>query len=303
MDDLIASFTQSLPQSGYKIRRLETVDLRHEAGNTESRMVDVLTWPGGRNASKTYQPLEEQPALFYKFADLGSEPSSEEILVFANQYGWLGNMESVVDPTELLTSATGGTTYQNVISGELLEHWYRELNHYIPLLELWEAISAKDSRYLASVVHWHDDLSTVSYGNPGVSSMLVASTGTDKELLQSFAPGELQRPAMVALVRAVNKKLGSLCSPALLFEGRSYTDSHLYFVCENLLGVIWLQFAKAVESNIEYRRCHECSQPFIPHPGERGKKKKFCTDACKSRNYRNKRKLSVRGTDASTPQH
>jgi hypothetical protein len=292
MDDLIASFTQSIPQSGYLLRALETVDLKQRSDNTANRMVDALVWPKGRESVTSYEPLVEQPALFYKFADLGHTPANDEIVTFANRYGWLGEIETVVDPSEKLNQRTNALVHQKVISAELLEHWYRQLNHYIPYLELWEAITAGDETYLASVIHWYDDEGTVSYGKQGVGSMLIASENNDRELLQSFAPGELLRPAKVTLTRAINRNLNILCSPALLFNERSYSDSHLYFVCKNLLGVIWLQFAKAVESNAEYRRCAQCSQPFIPHPGERGKKKKFCTDACKSKNYRAKIKPS-----------
>lgn len=292
MDDLIASFRQVIPRSGYIIQLLETIDLSVDKSDTSARMVESLIWPGGRDTFTSYEPLVDQPALFYKFADLGYTPSNDEIRNFANRYGWLGKIESVVDPAELLNQHGDAPFHQKILSAELLEHWLQQLNHFIPYMELWEAASSDDQEYLASVIHWYDDYESVSYGKPGVGSMLIASANSDKELLQSFAPGEMVRPAKVTLTRAINRNLGKLCSPALLFNERSYSESHLYFVCKNLLGVIWLQFAKAVASNVEYRRCVECSQPFIPHLGERGKKKKFCTDACKSKNYRNKLKQS-----------
>lgn len=301
MDDLIASFRQAIPKSGYRIQLLETIDLTGEGG-TQQRMLETLTWPTGRDSFNSYEPLIDQPALFYRFADLGSSPSNEDLLKFANQYGWLGDLVSVVDRSSSLIQGMDTSSHQKVISAEPLDHWYRHLNQFIPYMELWEAITADEQAYLASVIHWYDDKGAVSYGKEGVGSMLIASSNTDQELLQSFVPGELQRPAKVALARTINRNLGKLCKPALLFNERSYSDSHLYFMCRNLLGVIWLQFAKAVESNIEYRRCAQCSQPFIPHPGERGKKKKFCTDACKSKNYRSKLKQS-RSTEAKPKVH
>ncbi len=290
MDDLIAGFTQSIPKSGYSIQSLDSIDLKHGNEEGSRKMVEALIWPKGRDSMTSHQPLVEQPALFYKFADLGYSPTNSDILAFANRYGWLGQIESLVDPSTMMFEGNSPNARQNVISGEPIDQWFRQLNQYIPYLELWEAIVAGDQTYLASVIHWYDNVGSVSYGKQSVGSILIASMNNDRALFQTFAPGELLRPAKVVLTRVINQKLSDLCSPSLLFKHRSYTQSHLYFACKNLLGVIWLQFAKAVESNMEYRRCAHCSKPFIPNLGERGKKKKFCTDACKSKNYRAKLK-------------
>jgi hypothetical protein len=193
MDDLIASFRQAVPQSGYTIKNLETINVRHDDSDSPPRMVESLVWPAGRDAYRSYEPLVEQPALFYKFADLGCLPSNREILDFANSYGGLGKIESVVDPFEMSNKRAGQTLHQKVISAELLEYWFQQLNLFIPYLELWEAIACNDQEYLASVIHWHDDNESVSYGKPGVGSMLIASANHDNELLQSFAPSELAR--------------------------------------------------------------------------------------------------------------
>ena len=121
--------------------------------------------------------------------------------------------------------------------------------------------------------------------------MTIASTSINVELFRSLIPGDVAAPAKILTARIINEQLSQHCSPSLLFKGISYQESHLYFRCNNLLGVIWLQFARAVASKSEHRRCVECGSPFLPSGSERGRKKQFCTDACKSRNYRKKQRI------------
>ena len=62
-------------------------------------------------------------------------------------------------------------------------------------------------------------------------------------------PGDVIAPAKILLTRVINQRLSEHCSPAILFKGINYQESHLYYRSNNLLGVIWLQFARSVANN------------------------------------------------------
>ena len=284
MNELIASFVQHIPGDGYRLRMLEPVHLDRPHATDSS--AEALCWPTQGEHSRSYQPLIEEESLFYRFADLGANPDSQEILAFANRYGWMGKGDPAVE-ADISYSDTLKASRQ-VISAEFTEDWRQQLSSLIPFLDLWHAVATHDDAYLRSVIAWHPESSSVTYQYKSMSSILIASSSMNAELFTTLTPGDIIAPAKVLLTRIINQQLSEHCSPALLFRGFSYQESHLYFRCNNLLGVIWLQFARAVANNTVHRRCVECASPFLPSRTERGRKKQFCTDACKSRNYRNK---------------
>ncbi|TQV89377.1 hypothetical protein [Aliikangiella coralliicola] len=288
MNELTTSFVQQIPEEGYQLKMLKVFQL--DNSHTQSEGAEALCWPMRVEHCRNYQPLVEDEALFYQFADLGLQPESHEILAFANQYGWLGNGESAIEAKSQCSDVVEVSS--NIITAEFINDWRQQLRSFIPFLELWQAISGNDDAYLRKVIYWNPDSSSVAYGNPNVSSILIASMSMNVDLYTTLTPGDVVTPARVLLTRIINQRLREHCYPALLFNGMSYRDSYLGFRCDNLLGAIWLLFARSVANNSIHRRCAECAAPFIPSRSERGRKKRFCTDACKSKNYRkNKKRL------------
>jgi hypothetical protein len=285
-NELIASYVQHIPSDGYQCRTLQPLNLETGQEGERPQEQAALAWPQFAERTRHYQPMVDEPALLYKFADLGMSPDDADVLAFANRYGWLGLNQACIS-ADALHEASAGVP-QAVINGEFIIHWHRALSDLIPYLELWHAAAGKDLDYLRSVIHWDPELSAVTYGYRGLNSVLIASKAVDAELLATLTPGDVTTPAKVLLARVINQKMSEHCSPALLFGGATYKRAQLHFRCNSLLGVMWLQFAQVVADEIVHRRCVECSTPFLPSKSERGKKKRFCTDACKSRNYRNR---------------
>lgn len=60
---------------------------------------------------------------------------------------------------------------------------------------------------------------------------------------------------------------------------------------EDLRAAMWLQFAQAVSGNKEYRQCRHCDTWFELSAADNGRSRGrlFCTDPCKSRDYRRRK--------------
>ncbi len=58
-------------------------------------------------------------------------------------------------------------------------------------------------------------------------------------------------------------------------------------------GAVWLQFARALEGNRDYRQCAECDRWWEAGPDGRSRSHKaYCSNACKQRAYRRRRKAT-----------
>ena len=70
-------------------------------------------------------------------------------------------------------------------------------------------------------------------------------------------------------------------------------------VASSLLDVLQMQWAASVEEGVEHRKCLVCSTWFGVHPDSGRPEKTYCSDACKMRAYRERKKTTV----SQTTQH
>ena len=54
---------------------------------------------------------------------------------------------------------------------------------------------------------------------------------------------------------------------------------------------MWLQFANAIEGDRDYAQCVECASWFEIAPGSGRPDKRYCSDACRMRAYRKRKKV------------
>lgn len=264
----MSDFEQVVAEAGYSLEKVR----RENDGPVEFALLGP-----GTSERRSYRPLVDESALFVKFGRLGDDPSPGEISEFADRYGRLGLLE----PGVLARSDSAGEP----VVAEFLDVWTDQLRLFVPCLKLWNAIRDLDTDYLRRVIHWSQDGSRVSYQSVIDGDFYEFSRQTHLAWWDTVAPGSLEPPARLALSGLVTEQLARHCHPAL-----GYREEQVGFAislsCRNLLGCLWLQFAQAIERGIGYRECVQCGQPFHPSPSERGKKKRFCTDSCKSKNYR-----------------
>ena len=296
MNERLVLFTCHLPKAGF--RWLET----HPIPPTDQNRAWFLTVgrePGMRSGGgPTYNPLEERTGLFRVFAD--TEPSRDSIKVFAERFGSLGGNRRTWVP---LYDEPRNGGYAGAWS-EAHRAWRDEIMAMRRSVDLWEAARRGETRELERKICWTEDHSSVRFNiHPGLTpsepmqlaqgsfSSVIAERGDG--ILERFVPGDLVQPALFYVQRLVNQHLRTRVSPRLLWDEHE-TRLRLHLVPEGLVGALWLQFAKAIENDSEFRRCAECNIWFELAPGTARSDKLYCSNACRTKAYRRRRAEAVR---------
>jgi hypothetical protein len=227
---------------------------------------------------RLYLPLIDEPALFKRFAD--TPPNRGGILAFANSYG----------------SLTGGEIIMRAdhkwVQGESFQFWKVSIAEMRTMVLLWEAAKAGNVEHLSKHIEWVPG-SVLFRGHN--SSSTIADERMNPEVLARFRQGDLAVPAMYHLQREVNGRLANRGAvPKLLWNKQN--DLVIRISATSLIGALWLQFAKAIEGDREFRQCeNESCRKWIEVGGSRGARsdKRFCTPTCKSRAHQRKSYLRV----------
>jgi hypothetical protein len=232
-----------------------------------------------------------------------------------------------VPPRASLTEASGQdlrTSSRAVGTGELLSAWQRQLQGLRQAADLWSAVreaESGDGTKLARCVLWpHKDFvyydshpklpiptfyaqllglppaaqrarvgAAVRDDDTRRSVAVIASTRLNSEWLKLFRVGDCVMPAKYYLQKTVNENLKNRVSPQLLWSvSRKRPHSlALVFVPENLLGLMWLQLAQAVNGNKQYRQCLACKTwMLLSRETEGHRSSRFtCSNACRMKVY------------------
>lgn len=268
-----------------------------EKGGRGERRRCLLVGPG---LVQAYLPLKAEPGLFRSFVE--TKPTEDGILSFAGRYGLLGGdvRRMVLLPTPDPSTSTLGL-------GEPIESWQAEIVAMQEAVWLWDAVRNVDLDRLALVVHWTADMQLVDYRNSyeQISSFmpeearesrsyhLIASRDIDSEMFSQFTPGEYLGPAQRVIQRLVNDKLASRISSRLLWDA-SQGRLGLFLTPNGLIGALWLQFAESISSRLDFRACIQCAKWLYVHPDSHRTNKRYCSDPCKSKSYRERRKIEAR---------
>jgi hypothetical protein len=102
--------------------------------------------------------------------------------------------------------------------------------------------------------------------------------------------GDIFTPATVLLWKWANAKTEGVVKTRLMYL-RETDRLGLLVVPVTLLGAMWLQFMQAVDGKREYRACRACGTWYAVSSDEGGvtRRREFCSDACKARDYRRRR--------------
>jgi hypothetical protein len=239
----------------------------------------VLTDGRPLNASapvNRYSPLNHS-TLYRDFAAV--EPSETGILTFARRFGSLLGTE-----TELflpVKESRGG-----VAAAEELLLWQNEISAMREVLEIHELLGRKATTELRKRIHWsHHSRVTCTSPSDGRHAVVADST-IHPELLndKKLRFPDVLKPAQEHIRRVVSRRLGTMTSTQLLWDA-GLTAMQLYVMPKHLLGALWLQCGRALESNQAYRKCStkQCPNWFPIGLGIARADKKCCSDACKMR--------------------
>lgn len=228
--------------------------------------------PNGTPASFTiYHPLRDAPDLFLKFAKIHvSRDQEDAALEWTNRFGLLGgDSEGRFQDADKVPVS--------LFLAEAKKAW--------GVLSLFEAACNKDVPTIKEIV-WNSDYRDVVDGF------------VDK-LREDWPDEEYLETGLRVAWWHVESTTQTLCRPAMELEENYYPHDPMklrkIWVFDNLLGAMYLQMYWLMTSAGELKRCEHCGRIVSlarPHPEGRKRRsdKKFCDNACRLANHRNKKK-------------
>jgi len=278
----------------------------------------------GISKSFSYRPLEKNSALFREFVDLPG--SFSDIREFADKWGSLGSDVSwqIVLPK-----------YESARWGEPPGRWSDEFVEMRMAVEIWDIARRNDQNALKNLIVFEDDCVLLRYktgdrspqenvGNyldiesrdeleqlmeqvvQGMEQHVCVTTGNifaelflsekyhHPERMSVISKDDLPTAALFAVEDLINEGLKGRVSAQMGWsndEGRQVTQ----LVPDSLIGAMWLQFSMAVSRDIDFEHCLECQSWFEIAPGSGRPDKSYCSDACRMRAYRKRKKAKNNG--------
>ena len=211
-----------------------------------------------RDHLKSYRPLVETPALFKTFVDL--EPTEDAFRGFSNRFGQLGTQELALIGSQVIT----GISLSRFVS----EH--SALKQVVGMLD---------------VLNRRPELR--------VYAKRISDQAIQNALLSGDVPS--LREASTAWVQLTTNL--HLCGRAdvgdpvvTVLERDSLGKLRLAQTTQSLLGVLWLQCARAAEGDQVFKQCEPCRDWFLVSPQGGGKRRQaiYCSPRCKVRAHRKK---------------
>jgi hypothetical protein len=300
-------FGWDVPSAGFRWLQTATV-----AGESLKRPQPALV-PVERDAvgvaNAPHLAPEPDPAVFRAFAEI--RPDKEGVLAFASRHG------NLFDGVELVPATRTDTLRGQPLSGVLLETWQYHIADVQRLVGLWDLLQHGDPDRLAPHIQWRRD------GKEGVSVRfdshppagkgqgpalgfrrvrdLIASRDTRPELLATFTPEDPFVPGWAYLQQVLENRL---FDANVSVEARMIWDVRrkrpaLRLAAPTLLSAVWFQLADAVSNDRTFTRCRECGRWFEVAPDAARTHRRFCSNSCRSKAYRERqdraRQLHVAG--------
>jgi predicted nucleic acid-binding Zn ribbon protein len=224
----------------------------------------------------------EAPALFRTFAGLPSKPPA--LRNFAASWGLLGlGRDTRLIPLPAIEGvhvAPHGIIKSVRCEGESAQEWVAAIAELRDAVALWEAIRDKDE-----------------------AAAKVRLKRLRRRLLPAGWRQSSRTAAEAVLAGVINARLEGAVSPQLQLQQPATTDREndalemgsglgwkIYYEPQKLLQTLWFQFACAVVKDVRHRQCKVCSEWFVIAPGVGREEKQYCSDACRMRAYRKRKK-------------
>jgi len=239
---------------------------------------------------RRYQPLAERPGLFRIFADL--DPAPDAILSFADAYGHLTTDHSTAregsdDASAQVRIELSGGEEPIIAEGEPLSFWLSEMDAIRHAVAIWDAVRARNAEALAQCIRWRDD--GVYYECASAKAEPISTYADHPEFLRWFRKGDLVEPAILWLLGRLNARLERRTPALFQWSPERPGELHLVYIPGSLIEAMWLEFAFAVDESKDYRKCPQCGTWFEIAPDKARANRLFCSSACKSRNYRERK--------------
>jgi len=237
---------------------------------------------------RSYEPLEDTPDLFLKFARLhGADDKDETMLAWVRSYGTLGHGEPLW------------------VSGapQDAKGFWEAIGQAAGVLALYEAVLNGDSERARSAILeefpyvdrlWQ--IASESTNKPALIDLEWVSESTSDRVEEIYG-GDYLWYALETATDNVQRKVDSLCSPALTVEEgtRDVSGVRSWWTFKSLLGAMYLQMYWLMVAGSDLTRCEHCGRLIsLARPNPEGRKrrrdKRFCDDACRQAHHRSKKR-------------
>jgi len=262
-------------------------DDKSPSGLDHDTAIDALPLVLSGTAAREYDPFNEELALYREFGLV--KPTTERILSFANRWGALGS-EATCE-FELLASEGAERMRGSSTWGEATENWKREAGMMYDAITFWDAMRDGQTKTLEASI-WPDGDAVVwrsaPIGRGTTGRRIITAPHYRPERLEEWKKHGLDRAALFVVQDLVNQGMHSRVHQQLQWDGFS-DRPRLLIVPRNLIGALWLQFANAIDGEYDYGKCKACSSWFEIAPGSGRPEKRYCSDACRMRAYRQRK--------------
>jgi hypothetical protein len=191
-------------------------------------------------------------------------------------------------------------------SQESLQNWEDAARWMRLLVDLWQMARKKKRADLSRHIRWTERESNkkcVIYECrredypearlPEDIREIIASNDAHADWLNVLKPKDLFAPAFAFIETKVNQHLGADVSAQLLLDTKS-KQLCLEVIPRSFSAFIWLQFGRALAEGKEYSRCLTCGT-YFEHSAETARtNRRFCSNACRSKNYRERQEKARR---------
>jgi len=285
----LEQFVWECPDAGYAWRDASDAE-RREKGRFLTEAA-----PGEGDRILQYAPLHQYPLLYKTFAQ--TEPVEERFRQFADKYGHLG--------IDVFLSDAGPLR-----SGEPFKLWVHHHRRIKAIADLLDAIQNRDATALRGwievrindALYNRDDeterqFAVIAADRAGGLTLrawlmlwAAEAKSTDGRVLR-YAKGWAQKVINDALTGQGRNEPSLVTARVLLNHERN--DLSLHIVPRTLLGAMWLQCARVLTVNPNFRQCNDCLEWFELSPDARRKNTKYCSARCRVAAYRKRSKISA----------
>lgn len=245
-----------------------------------------LSYDNASTKWRRYKPLEETPDLFIRLARLHeADDFLDAALRFTHRYGLLGGSSFVEtsDWQKMKISA---------ISGEAERAW--------KILRMYEAVLNQDVSTVRAITSESRKNHDANESRSALEAALLTEIG--EWGLEQYSLHEGLNRSLEMVYNTVRKhcRFQPYVPMEDLDNGLFNTDASTVrnvWRFKNLLGAAYLQMYWLMTSGGELSRCTHCGRIMsLSRPNPEGRKprrdRKFCDDACRQAQHRNKRKAS-----------
>jgi hypothetical protein len=253
---------------------------------------------GGQESGKCFAETRELSGLFLHLAE---SPAHED------------GIAAFFDRVRQQISATRSGVHSITLDHGLAE-WIAAATWMAVLVDLWRRVQTKDHKGLRQHVRWQTDQGNrraVVYdcqredfpeaNLPAGGVREVIATDLDHgDWLATLKGNDVVAPSLAFLARKITQFIGTEVAARLLLE-MSQKRLRVEVVPTTFFAFLWLQFGRAIADDKEFVRCRTCQTWFERSTETARTNRRFCSNACRTKNYRRRRAEARRLHVAGVP--